>query len=70
MGTEHPVEIRCLALIQSCTHPKALMPAGHALINAGIKACLSNGWVKYAHRNGMGYALTPAGKDELKRIYG
>jgi hypothetical protein len=46
------------------------MPAGHALINAGIKACLSNGWVKYAHRNGMGYALTPAGKDELKRIYG
>jgi hypothetical protein len=70
MANETPIEIRALALIQSCNHPQGLTRLAHGIINAGIKACLANGWVKYAHRNGMGYAVTPAGKAELEKHYG
>ena len=59
----NPDQRRALNLLASCgRNGKALLPAGHALINRHVAALLRAGMVCYT---AGGYALTPAGKAAL-----
>ncbi len=52
------------ALSLAVCHYKAIMPAGHRLLNANIKALLSVGYVTYG-RGDKAYRLTSKGKIAL-----
>lgn len=56
--------IRTLRIVAS--NPGYLTSDGHAILNAGIRDALENGWIRYAPRRRISYALTDEGAAALK----